>query len=238
MGPSFRHGESAEGVIQSVNLKTVHIHQTPPGPPPAPAGNLSRGVSTRALPRAIGERGLVRRRIVMPNLGLDALTYLLARKVKPRVFVSYHHENDQWYADRFTALFDDTYDAVTDRSLNEALDSDNSEYIYQRIRDEFISYTSCTIVLCGVETPNRKHVDWEIKATLDKQHGLLAVQLPTNGRFIVPIRLFDNSQSGYAHSIAWTENALLMTFAINLAREQAKNTRLIVNSRPMMVRNS
>lgn len=74
---------------------------------------------------------------------------------KPRVFVSYHHRNDQYYADWFTTLFDRTYSVVTDRSLDAGLDSDDAEYIYQRIRDEFISGTSCTIVLCGAETPNR-----------------------------------------------------------------------------------
>jgi hypothetical protein len=45
----------------------------------------------------------------------------------------------------------------------------------QRIRDKHITGTSCTIVLCGSLTPWRKYVDWEIKATLDKEHGLIGI---------------------------------------------------------------
>lgn len=146
------------------------------------------------------------------------------------------------YADRFSHLFDDTYDAVTDRSLDDPVNSDDPDYIYQRIRDEFISGTSCTIVLCGPETYNRKYVDWEIKATLDKQHGLLGVVLPThraatNGSYTVPDRLYDNIQTGYAHWIWWTDDAAALSRAIDTARGRAKNTRLIANSQSMMGRN-
>lgn len=176
---------------------------------------------------------------INPLLGFFGTLHQLA---KPRVFVSYHHGNDQWYANRFSQLFHDTYDAVTDRSLDAEIDSDDCDYVYQRIRDEYISGTSCTVVLCGIDTFNRKYVDWEIKATLDKQHGLLGVLLPThraslNGRFTVPDRLHDNIQSGYAHWISWTDNAQAMISAINDARERAKATRLIANSRTMMGRN-
>ncbi|MCA9906496.1 MAG: TIR domain-containing protein, partial [Anaerolineae bacterium] len=109
-------------------------------------------------------------------------------------------------------------------------------------RDEYISGTSCTVVLCGIDTFNRKYVDWEIKATLDKQHGLLGVLLPTHraspdGKFTVPDRLHDNIQTGYAHWISWTDDAQAMIRAINLAREKARTPRLIANSRSMMGRN-
>lgn len=162
--------------------------------------------------------------------------------VKPKVFVSYHHGNDQGYADRFTSVFHEQYEAVTDRSLDEPLDSENPDYIYQQIRDKYISGTSCTVVMCGAQSMNRKFIDWEIKATLDKQHGLLGVALPTasrstTGNIIVPDRLYANIQSGYAHWIQWTENAQQMLSAINAAREKAKSTWLINNSASMMSRN-
>lgn len=172
---------------------------------------------------------------------LDALLRSTRRPPKPRIFVSYHHRRDQAYADRFARLFDDTYAAVTDRSLDVAIDSDDCDYVYQRIRDDFITGTSCTVVLCGIDTYNRKYVDWEIKATLDKQHGLLGVLLPThrasNGAFTVPDRLYDNIQTGYAHWSVWSENTLAMLDAINVARERAARTSLIANSRSMMGRN-
>jgi hypothetical protein len=163
--------------------------------------------------------------------------------VKRKVFVSYHHGNDQGYYDAFSKAFDDTYDVIYDNSIERQIDSDNVDYVIQRIRDDFISGSSCTIVLCGRETPWRKYVDWEIKATLDKQHGLIGVNLPPNvinasGNFTVPDRLYDNIQSGYA---LWTTWAQLVNSVQNLTSiiEAAigKPRDLIVNNRPMMTRN-
>lgn len=165
-----------------------------------------------------------------PATAMTSLLDLFARQTpkppKPRVFVSYHHAYDEPFAERFRRLFDDTHDIVTDRSLEERIDSDDSDYVYQRIREDFITGTSCTIVLCGRETMNRKHVDWEIKATLDKGHSLLGVRLPTlpcrfDGKYVVPDRLHENLMSGYAHWTAWTGNALEMRIAILEARVKA-----------------
>jgi len=50
----------------------------------------------------------------------------------------------------------------------------------QRIRDKYITGTSCTIVLCGPQARWRKYIDWEIKAALDKEHGLIGVWLTNN----------------------------------------------------------
>ena len=110
---------------------------------------------------------------------------------KRKVFISYHHGGDQAYYDAFSKTFADTYEAIFDNSLERRIDSDNVDYVIQRIRDNFITGSSCTVVLCGAETPWRKYVDWEIKATLDKEHGLIGVNLPTNrtdtsGKFTVP----------------------------------------------------
>ena len=97
---------------------------------------------------------------------------------------------------------------IRNRSLERAKDSDDTEYIMWSLRDNHIKVSSCTIVLCGPETFKRKFVDWEIDATLDKEHGLIGVQLPTCtinnlGRALVPGRLYDNIESGYAVWIAW-----------------------------------
>jgi hypothetical protein len=117
------------------------------------------------------------------------------------------------------------------------------DYVLQRIRDSFISGSSCTIVFCGQETPWRKYVDWEIKATLDMEHGLVGVNLTTNranasGRFTVPDRLHDNIQSGCA---VWTNWGAFTPSAQNIKSsiEQAvgRYATLIVNNRSMMARN-
>src|SRR5262249_31695119 len=136
---------------------------------------------------------------------------LTAMATKRSIFVSYHHDNDQYYYNLLAGACDQFCQLIRDASLREAIDSDDTDYLSRAIRDQYITGTSCTIVLCGSETWKRKHVDWEIKATLDKTHGLVGVNLPTNpltitGKYTVPSRLHDNIQSGYA---IWTDWATL-----------------------------
>ena len=117
------------------------------------------------------------------------------------VFVSYHHDRDQFYYDRLATVCDQSCQLIRDASLREALDSEDTDYIRQAIREGYITGTSCTIVLCGSETWKRKHVDWKIKSTLDKRHGLVGVNLPSNpltsaGKYIVPIDCMRTSSRG------------------------------------------
>lgn len=161
-------------------------------------------------------------------------------QTKRKIFVSYHHGGDQWYYNEFSRIFSDTYEVVQDSSLDRAIDSDDPEYVMRRIREKSITGTSCTIVLCGAQTPLRKYVDWEIKATLDKCHGLIGVNLPgsisSNSGVIVPDRFNDNYHSGYAAWLQWqglTPHEIAQ--AIELAN--SKPSTLINNSRQMRRRN-
>ena len=86
-------------------------------------------------------------------------------------------------------------------------------------------------------------MDWEIKATLDKQHGLIGVNLPTNpmdvnSLYVVPDRLHDNIESGYA---VWTDWASFTqsTQVVQGFIEQAnsKSSVLIKNNRALRQRN-
>src|SRR5688500_13031630 len=110
--------------------------------------------------------------MIGPTYPLWRTLYELASK--PRIFISYHHADREAF-ERLSTVLHDQYQVVTDRSLDEAVESDDCDYVYRRISEEFITGTSCTFVLCGRETASRKFVDWEIKATLDKKHGLIAV---------------------------------------------------------------
>ena len=164
--------------------------------------------------------------------------------VKPKIFLSYHHNGDRWYYDAFSRLFCDSYDVARDNSVDRIIDSDNADYVIRNIREDYITGTSCTIVLCGAETPGRKFVDWEIKATLDREHGLIGINLPSNrayadGTWPVPDRFLDNYRSGYAVWTAW--NHLVAAPAslaglINQARSSEKWK--IDNSRVLRTRNS
>ena len=120
-----------------------------------------------------------------------------------RVFVSFHHE-DQQYKDYFiNAMGDDIVDqSVSDGDID---DSNTTETMREQIRDDFISDAAVTIVLIGPCTWQRKHVDWEIGSSLrDTQRnsrcGLLGILLPNHPDFnqqkyqrrLIPPRLWDN----------------------------------------------
>lgn len=165
--------------------------------------------------------------------------------VKRKVFVSYHHTNDQQYYNKLSQHFSSTYDIIQDNSLDREIDSDDNDYVMRTIREDFISGTSCTIVLCGAETPNRKFVDWEIKTTLDKKHALVGVHLPTAHRtqagIIVPSRFYKNHQSGFAHFVSWDslfDPQTGLKYIVEKAVQHAQaNTTRIDNSEPLMAKN-
>ena len=164
--------------------------------------------------------------------------------VQPRIFVSYHHGGDRPYYDAFGRVFCDTYDVIEDNSVDRLIDSDDADYVIRKIREDFITGTSCTVVLCCAETPNRKFVDWEIKATLDKQHALIGINLPTNppnadGSFQVPLRYFDNYKTGYALWTHWNEVIKDLThFTWLLQQARQREAWRIINSRELKTRNS
>jgi hypothetical protein len=81
------------------------------------------------------------------------------QQVKHRIFVSYHHGGDQAYNDAFSNAFHDTYDVIYDNSLERQIDSDDTNYLMRRIRENYITGSSCTIVLVGKETWGRTHKD-------------------------------------------------------------------------------
>ncbi len=106
---------------------------------------------------------------------------------KHKVFISYHHANDQAYKEALLQanLYSDIFiDASVDTGdIDENL---GDQAIRQKIRDEYLKDSSVTIVLVGTETKNRKHVDWEIYSSMfdgqvNKKSGVLVINLPTTG---------------------------------------------------------
>ena len=106
---------------------------------------------------------------------------------KHKVFISYHHLNDQAYKEELIRL-NKHNDIFIDASVDTGDIDENlsDESIRQKIRDEYLRYSTVTIVLVGTETKNRKHVDWEIYSSMydgqvNKKSGVLAINLPTTG---------------------------------------------------------
>ena len=98
---------------------------------------------------------------------------------KHKVFISYHHENDQSYKDALTK-WNESAEVFIDKSVDTGDISDelSDEEIRVRIRDEYL------IVLVGKDTARRKHVDWEIYSSMkdgpvNKKSGIVVILLPS-----------------------------------------------------------
>jgi len=84
------------------------------------------------------------------------------QQTKRKIFISYHHGGDQAYYDAFSRVFGGIYDVIYDNSLERKVDSEDTTYVMRRIREHYVTGSSCTVVLVGRDTWGRKYVDWEI----------------------------------------------------------------------------
>ena len=103
----------------------------------------------------------------------------------PKVFISYYHDDDQQYKDRLVQALESK---AIDKSVSPGDIHDENlplDEIRRRIRDDHIADATVTIVLIGPCTWQRKHVDWEISASLihrpnNPRCGLLGLLLPAH----------------------------------------------------------
>lgn len=170
-----------------------------------------------------------------------------------KVFVSYHHDNDQEYRDLFEGLFSDIHDIIVSKSvqIGDIAPNLKTETIRQKIRDEYLRDSTVTVVLIGAETWKRKHVDWEIGASIreteyNPRSGLLGILLPNYPRpqgelnnylvNTIPPRLHDNIECEFAKIYNWIDNPNLVQSWIH----EAFNRRKTINpdnSYPSFVNN-
>lgn len=171
--------------------------------------------------------------------------------VRHKVFVSYHHYNDQCYRDRFEDLFTNRYDIMVSKSVQIGDIDRNlkSETIRQKIRDEYLRDSTVTVVLIGSETWKRKHVDWEISSSIrdteyNPRSGLLGIILPSYLRtdtntydpYTIPPRLYDNVKCEFAKLYNWSENPIEVQEWIHDAFQQ-RNKIIPDNSFPLFSNN-
>jgi hypothetical protein len=170
-----------------------------------------------------------------------------------KVFVSYHHSNDQAYRDKFETLFANVHDILVSRSvqIGDIGDGLATETIRQKIRDEYLADSTVTIVLIGTETWQRKHVDWEIGSSLrdtknNPRSGLLGILLPSYSGYAenkydshtVPPRLNDNlkSTTPFATIHKWSDDPTTVQGWIHAAFKR-RDTVLPDNSRDSFGKN-
>ena len=140
---------------------------------------------------------------------------------KHKVFVSYHHANDQAYRNAFEALFSQQHGVFLSKSvqIGDIIETLPTDSIRQKVRDEYLRDSTVTVVLIGTQTWQRRHVDWEISSSLretlhSSRSGLLGIILPTHPSYgkstydagIIPPRLADNQVCGYASIYHWSND--------------------------------
>lgn len=137
-----------------------------------------------------------------------------------KTFVSYHHDNDQYYKNRLEQL---CRDQIVSRSvqIGDIDANNNTDNVRRIIREKYLRDSTVTVVLIGTNTWQRKHVDWEIGGSIRKtqyssRSGLLGIFLPSHpdygkskyNKHIIPPRLSDNVDCGFAKLYDWEESAL------------------------------
>ena len=89
--------------------------------------------------------------------------------IRRKCFISYHHV-EQAYVDHFVNTFDRAHDIFIARQFgqmpDDIIDSNDTDYVMRRIRQDYIRNSTVTIVMCGKCTWARRYVDWEIQASL------------------------------------------------------------------------
>lgn len=100
-------------------------------------------------------------------------------------FISYHVDDEA----EVTQFLDDFGDQIVATCVgvtadDDFVDSDDTDYIMNRIREKYLGNTTVTIVLIGRCTWSRRFVDWEVYSSLRKYasyplSGLVAITLPS-----------------------------------------------------------
>lgn len=147
-----------------------------------------------------------------------------------KVFVSYHHANDEHYRNKFEDLFCNVHDIMISQSvqIGDINPYADKETIRRTIRDNYLRDTTVTIVLIGTETWKRKHVDWEIGSSLrhtlyNSRSAVIGILLPSYpvqwdwssqtchfNPYTIPPRLYKNVEAGYSKIYNWCENPYIL----------------------------
>ena len=127
-----------------------------------------------------------------------------------KVFVSYHHANDQYYKESLVE-FATECQIFVDASVDTGDISDelSDQSIREKIRDEYLRDSTVTILLAGSVTRRRKHVDWEIYSSMfdgpiNKKSGILVIDLPSTSNGSITAPHGQNEKSLYPDITNWT----------------------------------
>lgn len=187
----------------------------------------------------------------MATTNYDHLASLLYGTKTPsmrRCFISYHHADElevKKFLDRYSNAEAFTHRALGMGMASDIVDSNDTDYVMRRIREQYMRNTSVTIVLIGQHTWKRKYVDWEINASLrngfeNPANGLLGIKIPSFAYGIqqYPERLNDNLNAQgiphgtpcYARCIPYPTNSATLQIAIEEAYQRRQTQSYLINN--------
>lgn len=162
-----------------------------------------------------------------------------------KVFIS-HYKGDRNEVDAFIKDFSTVFipKVLGANDNDDFINSTNTDYVMQRIREKYLGDSTVTIILIGSCTHSRRYIDWEIKSSLRQgqyiQNGLIGILLPSQGNSAhLPPRLKSNwakeESDCYARYRAYPSSKEELSLWIEDAY-QARTSRsyLIRNSQEMM----
>lgn len=121
-----------------------------------------------------------------------------------KCFISYYR-GDTLEVNRFLSDFGEAFipKAIGVTDGDDFINSNDSDYVMNRIRAKYLGDSTVTILLLGACTHSRRYIDWELKATLRQgeytPNGLIGITLPSvNGRTNLPPRFKENWSSDHA----------------------------------------
>jgi hypothetical protein len=123
-----------------------------------------------------------------------------AKPVRRKCFLSYHSADVDEVAEFIESYSHVFVPKVIGISDDDAIDSDDSDYVFDRIREKYLQDSTVTIVLVGKCTWARRYVDWEVYSSLrndskNRRSGLLAITLKSTANYVgkrLPDRVDDN----------------------------------------------
>jgi Thoeris protein ThsB, TIR-like domain len=104
------------------------------------------------------------------------------KAVRHKCFVSFHHDDEtevEKFIEDFEEIFIPRVLGVSDE--DDFIDSDDTGYVMDQIREKYLTDSTVTIVLVGKCSWARRYVDWEVYSTLrndkkNRRSGLLTTQ--------------------------------------------------------------
>jgi hypothetical protein len=152
-----------------------------------------------------------------------------------KCFISYH-KADQVAVDNFCEKFEGTFIRRGQAMSDDIINSDNTDYVMQRIRELYLRDSTVTIVLIGKCTWARRFVDWETQSSLRKPskglpNGLVAIQL-WESYSKLPERVNLNTNSEYSKFYKYPANSTSLKNMIEEAfKARTEKVNLTINPR-------